>query len=342
MAEKIKIGNVSIDKTAALAPMAGVADRAYRLMCKRAGAAYVVSEMVSAKGICYNDKKTAELCTVTDEERPMAVQLFGCEPEFMAEAVKIVLDYKPDIIDINMGCPVPKVAGNGAGSALMKDIGLAAAVTEAAVRAAGNVPVTVKMRTGWDGSSINAVPFAKAIEGAGAAAIAVHGRTRDQFYSGNADIDIIRQVKNAVSIPVIGNGDVTDLESCINMYEKTGCDLVMIGRGSYGKPFLFSEIAAHFSGEEYRQPSLEEKMDMMLRHIRLIISMSQKSEELAMHEARKHAAWYMNGYYGSAKFRGRCYQLCSYAEAEALAGEFMEVQRQQDKSNKNHAEISAK
>lgn len=322
----VNIGNVSIKKTAVLAPMAGVADRAYRLMCKKYGASYLVSEMVSAKGICYSDRKTAELCTVTDSERPMAVQLFGSEPDFMAEAVKIVLQYSPDIIDINMGCPVPKVVNTGAGSALMKDVGLAAAITESAVKAAGNVPVTVKIRSGWDSGHINAVEMAKALESSGASAIAVHGRTRDQFYSGEADWNVIRDVKNAVKIPVIGNGDVADAESCVEMYEKTGCDLVMIGRGTYGNPFVFSEIEARLNGREYTPPDVSEKMRVMLEHIRLIISMSEKTEELAMHEARKNAAWYMNGYYGSAKFRGRCYQLSSYAEAEALAEEFVCLQ----------------
>ena len=328
MTDTLKIGNVSIERTAALAPMAGVADRAYRLMCKKYGAAYVVSEMVSAKGICYNDRKTAELCTVTDEERPMAVQLFGNEPDFMAEAVKIVLDYSPDIIDINMGCPVPKVVGTGAGSALMKNVKLAADVVEAAVKAAGSTPVTVKIRSGWSADSINAPEMAKALEAAGAAAIAVHGRTRDMFYSGESSIDVVKAVKKAVSVPVIGNGDIINADSCVKMYRETCCDLVMIGRGSYGNPFIFQEIAAKLHGKIYTPPDLEEKMKVMLEHIRLILELSEKCEELAMHEARKHAAWYMNGYYGSAKFRGRCYQLSSYAEAEALAAEFIELQRQ--------------
>lgn len=326
MSETVNIGKIRIERTAAVAPMAGVADRAYRVMCKRYGAAYVVSEMVSAKGICYSDRKTAQLCTVTDEERPMAVQLFGSESDFMARAVEIVLGFNPDIIDINMGCPVPKVIGTGAGSALMRDIPLAAAVIEAAVKAAGETPVTVKIRSGWDSGSINAVELAKAAEESGAAAVAVHGRTRDMFYSGEADMNVIRAVKSAVSVPVIGNGDVTNAAECLKMYEETGCDLVMIGRGSYGNPFVFSEIKAALNGEDYTPPTVEERMRIMLEHIRIMLELSEKSEEMAMHEARKHAAWYMNGFYGSAKFRGRCFQLSSFSEAERLAEEFVELQ----------------
>ena len=322
----ITIGNVTLEKSAALAPMAGVADKVYRLMCREYGAAYTVSEMVSAKGICYSDKKTAELCTITEGERPMGIQLFGYEADFMAEAVKIVLDYNPDIIDINMGCPVPKVVNTGAGSALMKNPKLAAEITEAAVRSAGDVPVTVKIRSGWSADTINAVEMAKAVESAGAAAVAVHGRTRDMFYSGTADYSVIKAVKDAVKIPVIGNGDVTDAESCLRMYRETGCDLVMVGRGSYGNPFVFEEIKAAIEGRAYSRPTIEEKMQVMLRHIRLMLENSQKPEEFAIHEARKHAAWYMNGYYGSAKFRGRCYTLSSYSEAEKLAEEFIMLQ----------------
>ena len=219
----IKIGNVKIEKTSALAPMASVADRAYRTICRKFGASYVISEMVSAKGLCYSDRKTKELCTVTDFERPMAIQIFGSEPEFISRAVEIVSEFKPDIIDINMGCPVPKVVNIGCGSALMKDIKTAYSVAESAVKAS-EIPVTVKFRSGWNDKSINAVEFAKAMESAGVSAIAVHGRTREQFYSGKADWNIIADVKKNVTIPVIANGDVTDLKSCLDMYEKTVCD----------------------------------------------------------------------------------------------------------------------
>ncbi|MDD6279331.1 MAG: tRNA dihydrouridine synthase DusB [Oscillospiraceae bacterium] len=333
MIDTIKIGKTGIRRTAALAPMAGAADRAYRQICRKFGASYVVSEMVSAKGICYSDRKTAALCTVTDAERPMAVQLFGNEPEFMAKAVEIVLGYRPDVIDINMGCPVPKVVNTGAGSALMKDAGLAERITAAAVRAAGDVPVTVKIRSGWGSENINAVELARAAESAGALAVTVHGRTREQYYSGEADIGVIADVKRAVKIPVIGNGDITDLDSCLKMYERTGCDLVMIGRGSYGNPFIFREIAAHFDGETFVPPTVEEKMEVMLGHIRLLLELSEKPEEYAMREARKIAAWYMNGCYGSAKFRGRCYQLSTYREAELLAEKFVTVQHEHGTAN---------
>lgn len=322
----IKIGNVKIEKTSALAPMASVADRAYRTICRKFGASYVVSEMVSAKGLCYSDRKTKELCTVTEFERPMAIQIFGSEPEFISKAVEIVSEFNPDIIDINMGCPVPKVVNIGCGSALMKDIKTAYAVAESAVKAS-KVPVTVKFRSGWDENSKNAVEFSKAMESAGVSAIAIHGRTREQFYSGKADWNIIADVKKNIKIPVIANGDITDLKSCLDMYEKTGCDLVMIGRASYGNPFIFDEIKSHFEGREYIPPSPEEKMQIMLEHIRLILKFSEKPEEIAMREARKISAWYMNGYYGCAKFRVKCYALESYSQAENLAEEFLEVQR---------------
>ena len=257
----------------------------------------------------------------------MAIQIFGSEPEFISRAVEIVSEFKPDIIDINMGCPVPKVVNIGCGSALMRDIKTAYAVAESAVKAS-EIPVTVKFRSGWNDKSINAVEFAKAMESAGVSAIAVHGRTREQFYSGKADWNIIADVKKNVTIPVIANGDVTDLKSCLDMYEKTGCDLVMIGRASYGNPFIFDEIKSHFEGREYIPPSPEKKMQIMLEHIRLILKFSEKPEEIAIREARKISAWYMNRYYGCAKFRVKCYSLESYSQAENLAEEFLKVQRE--------------
>ncbi len=321
--EYINIGNVKIEKTACLAPMAGVADRAYRILNRSFGACYTVSEMISAKGLCYNDKKTEQLCRIETSERPCGLQIFGNEPEFMARAAQICMKFSPDIIDINMGCPVPKVAGNGAGSALMKDKVLASEIVKA-VKSVSDVPVTVKIRSGWDEENINAVEFAEAVQLAGADAVAVHGRTRNQYYSGKADWDIIRNVKKSLSVPVIANGDIKSLDDCLLMYEYTGCDLVMIGRASYGNPWIFKEISSYFNGMEYNSPSLDEKLDIMLYHIKL--SLRDKPESIAMREARKHAAWYLTGLYGSAQFRARCYSLSSYDEAVKLAEDFKKLQ----------------
>lgn len=322
------LGKTVLPRTAILAPMAGVADRAYRLLCRSFGAAATVSEMVSVKGLCYGDKGSAELCTITEPERPMGLQLFGSEPEFVGKAAALVQQYKPDWIDINMGCPVHKVVATGAGSALMRNIPLAQEIVRAAVRES-SVPVTVKFRLGWDENSINAVPFAQAMEAAGAAAITVHGRTKSQLYSGKADWNAIREVKQAVSIPVIGNGDVQTAADCLALYEQTGCDLVMAGRGTYGNPFLFREIQAAMSGEPAVPPTLEERMETMLRHVRLILECNpQKPPEIAIRDARKHAAWYMTGLYGAAQFRARCYHLDSYAAAQQLAEDFLQLQKQ--------------
>ncbi|MBQ8927147.1 MAG: tRNA dihydrouridine synthase DusB [Oscillospiraceae bacterium] len=325
--QTVTIAGITVERTAALAPMAGVADTPYRTLCKRMGAVMTTSEMISAKGLCYDSRGSAALCRITPEERPMALQLFGNEPDFIARAARMVQEYKPDLIDLNMGCPVQKVTAQGAGSALMKTPDLAAACVRAAV-AASDVPVTVKMRIGWDEQSRNAVPFALAMEEAGAAALTVHGRTRSQLYSGKADWEAIAAVKAAVRIPVIGSGDVTDAASCEAMYRETGADLVCIGRASYGNPWIFSEIGAHLRGEDWRAPTPDERMEMMLLHIRMILQHSDKPPALAIREARKHASWYMTGGRGAAAFRARCYTLSSYEEAERLAEDFLLVNRE--------------
>lgn len=325
--QTITIGSHTFEKTAALAPMAGVADASYRILAKEHGAVLLVSEMISAKGLCYDSKGSAELCRITETERPMALQLFGSEPEFIARAAAMVQEYNPDFIDLNMGCPVPKVVNTGAGSALMKTPDLAAECVRAAVKES-SVPVTVKMRIGWDADHINAAEFAKAMETAGAAAITVHGRTKTQLYSGNADWSQIAAVKAAVSVPVIGNGDICSAQDAAAMYAQTGCDLVAVGRATYGNPWIFKEIDSYFKGIPYTPPTPEERMEMMLRHIRMIVEGSKKPPEIAIREARKHASWYMTGHFGAAAFRARCYNLSSYEEAERLAEDFLEVNKE--------------
>lgn len=313
-----------IKRTAALAPMASVADKAYRYMCKKYGASLVVGEMASAKGLCYSDRKTAELLSVTAAEFPMAIQLFGSEPEFMAKACKIAEQYEPQFIDINMGCPVPKVVSTGAGSALMKAPQLAADIVKACVDATA-IPITVKIRKGFDDSCINAVELAQMLEQAGASAITIHGRTRKQMYQPPVDIDIIRQVKQAVTIPVIGNGDITTPETAKQMYEKTGCDLIMVGRGSYGRPWIFEEIETYLeTNTRLPEKSLDEKMEIMLEHISLICQF--KGEKIAMREARKHAAWYLKGIPHAAKFRNLCSNLEVYADIQQLVKQVQQMQ----------------
>ena len=319
--EYINIGNVKIRKTAALAPMAGVADRAFRKVAKEFGAAYLVGEMASCKGLVYSDRKTAELLTVTDSERPMAIQLFGSEPEFVSPAVEIAERFSPDIIDINCGCPVPKVAGNGAGSALMKNPKLFGDIVSAAVKAA-KVPVTVKIRKGWDESSVNAVEIARIAEECGASAVAVHGRTRNQMYNGKADWDIIAEVKQALKIPVIGNGDVDSPESCENMYKYTGCDLVMIGRAACGNPWLFRDIENYFSGKAAEPPpDTAERMRVMERHIKMLVEF--KGEVIGMKEARMQTGWYLKGMPGAAKFRAQCGALSTLDDLKRLIDEVL-------------------
>lgn len=314
--EYITIGNVRIKKTAALAPMAGVADTAFRTVMKRFGAAYCVGEMVSSKGLCYSDRKSAELLTLTDTERPAAVQLFGCEPEFAAKSVAIAERYEPDIIDLNAGCPVPKVAGNGSGSALMKDPKLFGEMVTALVKAS-HVPVTVKIRAGWDAEHINACEIAHIAEECGAAAVAVHARTKTQMYAGKADREIIASVKQTVKIPVIGNGDVDSVESCEAMYRDTGCDLVMIGRGACGDPWLFRDIDDYYEGREKQPaPTLAERLAVLREHIELLVS--NNGEYTGMKQARAQAAFYFKGMPGAAKYRGLCGKLSALSDLYAL------------------------
>lgn len=321
--EFISIGNVKIKRTAALAPMASIADRAYRLICKEYGASFCVTEMVSAKGLCYSDRKTKELCTITENERPCALQLFCEDSEFIGRAVEIVLPFEPDIIDINMGCPVPKVAGNGAGSALMKNPKEAEEIIKEAIKAA-NCPVTAKIRSGWDENSINAVEFAKMLEQAGVAAITVHPRTRTQYYSGNADWSIIKAVKEAVLCPVIGNGDIKNGADALRMYNETGCDLVMIGRGSYGRPWVFEQVREYLeNGNILSEPSRDVKIDTMIKHIDMMIE--DKGEYVAMREGRRIAAFYLKGLPRAAEFRNLCGTLDTRDDLLKLAQKAREV-----------------
>lgn len=283
--------------------MAGVADRAFRRLCVDYGAAYVVSEMVSCKGLCFGDRKSEELLMLDEDEHPAAVQLFGDDPDIMARAAEKALAAGPEIIDINMGCPAPKIAGNHCGSALMREPELCRRIV-AAVAGAVDVPVTVKIRKGYSRQEVNAVEVALACEAGGAAAITVHGRTRDQMYAPPVDWNIIREVKRAVKVPVIGNGDVTDAVSAAALYEHTGCDLVMVGRGALGAPWVFAQIQAYLgSGVRLPDPPVEKRMAVLLRQARLTAEL--KGERIALREIRKHAAWYMRGLRGAAGFRAK-------------------------------------
>jgi len=313
----MKIANFQTTGIAALAPMAGVADRAFRELCVGFGAGYCVGEMASAKGLIMHDRKSAGLLEVTDAERPMAVQLFGSSPQIMAQAVEKALEYSPQAIDINMGCPTPKITGNGTGSALMKDPQLCGAIVESVVAAAGSTPVTVKIRKGWDSNSVNAVEVARICAQAGAAAIAVHARTREQMYAPPADWDIITEVRRAVDVPVIGNGDIFSAEDAMRMLEETGCHMVMVGRAALGNPWIFTQINSLYEhGVTLPAPTLLERMTVMRRHIARLVEC--KGEYIGMREARKHAAWYMRGLRGAARLRGRCADLEKLEDIDAL------------------------
>ena len=318
----MKIGNIEITDKAALAPLAGVADRAFRELCRGYGAAYTICEMASAKGISLGDKKSSELLSITDTERPAGSQLFGNSPETMATAALKALEYSPDFIDINMGCPAPKVASSGGGALLMKDPVASAKIVKAVVEVS-TVPVTVKMRSGWDADHINAVELAKRCEDAGAAAITVHGRTKVQMYAPPVNTDIIRLVKEAVSIPVIGNGDVIDGPGAARMMEETGCDMVMVGRGALGRPWVFSQINAYLNHEIILpEPPVSQKMLVMIKHIKTLCE--YKGERIGIREARKHAAWYTKGLQGAANYRARIGLINSVEELEQIALELIE------------------
>ena len=312
----MKIGNVNLANPYILAPMAGVTDLPFRLLCKEQGAGLLCMEMISAKALQYKNKNTKALLAIHPDEYPVSLQLFGSDPKIMSEMAKMIEELPFQILDINMGCPVPKVVRNGEGSALMKNPELVHEIVSAVSKAIKK-PVTVKIRKGFDDDNINAVEIAKIIEDAGGAAVAVHGRTREQYYSGKADWDIIRQVKEAVSIPVIGNGDVTSGEMALQMRRETGCDGVMIGRGCQGNPWIFRELLAYEeTGSIPERPGTDQIRETMLRHARLQIEF--KGDYIGIREMRKHVAWYTKGMQGSAKLRDEINQVESYEELENL------------------------
>lgn len=319
----MKIGNVEISNSAALAPMAGVADCAFRELCSSFGAAYTVTEMVSAKGIHYNNKKTAELMELSDKERPSAIQIFGSDPDTMADAAVFALQFNPDFIDINMGCPAPKISNNGSGASLMKNPRLCGGIIKSVVNAV-DIPVTVKIRKGWDDQSVNCVEIAKIAEANGASAVAVHGRTREQYYKPPVDKDIIRDVKAAVKIPVIGNGDVTSGAKAKELYEHTGCDMIMVGRGALGNPWIFAEINEYMkTGKLLPKPSPEEKLSVMMGQIERMCRL--KGEYLGIRQSRKHIVWYIKGFNGAASLRNEAGHIESIAELKKLTEKILKL-----------------
>lgn len=316
----LQIGNVTLENNLILAPMAGVSDLPFRLLCREQGAGLVCMEMVSAKAILYKNRNTEELLTIDPKEHPVSLQLFGSDPDIISEIAKQIEERPFDILDLNMGCPVPKVVNNGDGSALMKNPRLAGEIIEKTARAIKK-PLTVKIRKGFDDAHVNAVELAHIAQESGAAAVAVHGRTREQYYAGHADWDIIRQVKEAVSIPVIGNGDIRTPEDVAAMAEQTGCDGYMIARGAEGNPWIFRQILHYFeTGEHLSRPDFSEVTEMLLRHAKMQIDC--KGDYTGIREIRKHAAWYTAGYPHGARLRVAINQVENYEQLETLLMEY--------------------